>query len=205
MGIRGSLLEGRVQPGPPPEQRAEHCPLLRDEKTTAAHPLTNNLSCTHSNLKAQCSARDQMALNVEGAIDRCMCGEESLRRTGGIEALHPSFSLPYRQMRILGPIVDPSAGDVAAFMARSLCAAPYDGSLSVTTASGENPCDVSSLRISFKAACFLRCDCTRTSRTSASKSTARHRQTLLPLTETKTSARCQRTSARVCARLSFLA
>ena len=72
MGIRGSLLEGRVQPGPPPEQRAEHCPLLRDEKTTAAHPLTNNLSCTHSNLKAQCSARDQMALNVEGVIYRGM-------------------------------------------------------------------------------------------------------------------------------------
>ena len=125
MGIRGSLVEGRVQPAPPPpDQRAEHCPLLRDEKTTAAHPLTNNLSCTHSNLKAQCSARDQIALNVEGAIDRCMCGEESLRRTGGIEALHPSFSLPYRQMRILGPIVDPSAGDVASLHGKiTLCCA----------------------------------------------------------------------------------
>jgi len=42
-----------------------------------------------------------------------MCGEESLRRTGGLEALHPSFSLPYREMRILGPIVDPTAGYVA--------------------------------------------------------------------------------------------
>ena len=49
-----------------------------------------------------------MALNVEGVIDRCMCGEKSLRRTGGLEALHPSFSLPYREMRILGPIVDPT-------------------------------------------------------------------------------------------------
>ena len=54
-----------------------------------------------------------MALNVEGVIDRCMCGEESLRRTGGLEALHPSFSLPYREMRILGPVVDPTAGYVA--------------------------------------------------------------------------------------------
>ncbi len=62
---------------------------------------------------AQCCARDQMALNVEGVIDRCMCGEELLRRTGGLEALHPSFSPPYRVMRILGPIVDPTAGYVA--------------------------------------------------------------------------------------------
>ncbi len=73
MGIRGSLLDGRVQPAPPlPKQRAEHCPLLRDDKTTAAHPLRNNLYCTRSNLKAQCSAQGQMALNVEGVIDRCM-------------------------------------------------------------------------------------------------------------------------------------
>ncbi len=62
---------------------------------------------------SHCSARDQMALNVEGVIDRCMCGEQSLRRTGGLKALHPSFSLPYREMRILDPIVDPTAGYVA--------------------------------------------------------------------------------------------
>jgi len=54
-----------------------------------------------------------MALNVEGVIDRCMCGEESLRGTSWFESLHPSFSLPYREMRILGPIVDPTAGYVA--------------------------------------------------------------------------------------------
>ena len=59
-----------------------------------------------------------MALNVEGVIDRCMCGEEPLRRSGVLEALHPSFSLPYREMRILGPIVDPSAGDVASLRAK---------------------------------------------------------------------------------------
>ena len=55
-----------------------------------------------------------MALNVEGVIDRCMCGEESLRRTGGLEALHPSFSLPYREMRILGSIVTSPARDMHA-------------------------------------------------------------------------------------------
>ena len=55
---------------------------------------------------------------MEGVIDRCMCGEESLRRSGGLEALHPSFMLPYREMRILGPIVDPSAGDVASLHAK---------------------------------------------------------------------------------------
>ena len=54
-----------------------------------------------------------MALNVEGVIDRCMRGDKSLRRTGVLEAVQPSFSLPYREMRILGPIVDPTAGYVA--------------------------------------------------------------------------------------------
>jgi hypothetical protein len=62
---------------------------------------------------AQCSARDHMALKVEGVIDRCMCGEESLRRTSGLEAPHPLLSLPYRETRILGPAVDPTAGYVA--------------------------------------------------------------------------------------------
>ena len=56
-----------------------------------------------------------MALSVEGVIDRRMCGGESVRRTGGLEALHPSFSLPYREMRILGPVVDPTAGYVASY------------------------------------------------------------------------------------------
>ena len=39
-----------------------------------------------------------------------------------------------------------------ALIPSSLNAAPYDGSLSVTTASGEKPCDLSSFRFSFKAA-----------------------------------------------------
>ena len=46
---------------------------------------------------------------------------------------------------------------------------------------GQMPCDLSSLRISFKAARLFRHDCTSTSRTSPSQSKARHRYTFLPL------------------------
>ena len=67
-----------------------------------------------------------------------------------------------------------------AIIPSSLNAPPYDGSLAVTTASGEKPCDLSSFRISFKAARLFRRDCTSTSSTSRSQSRARHRYTFLP-------------------------
>ena len=42
-----------------------------------------------------------------------------------------------------------------AFMPRSLRAAPYDGSLSVTIAVGQKPCDLSSFRISFSVCALV--------------------------------------------------
>jgi hypothetical protein len=92
-----------------------------------------------------------------------------------------------------------------AFMPRSLRAAPYDGSLSVTTALGQKPCDLSNFRIIIMAARLIRRDCSRTSRTSSSQSTARHRYIPLPLIEMKTLFRCLCTSARVCVFLNVLA
>jgi len=54
-----------------------------------------------------------MALNIEGVVDGGVRRKKSLSRTGGFETLHAPFSLAYRQKRILGPIVDPTAGYVA--------------------------------------------------------------------------------------------
>ena len=54
-----------------------------------------------------------MALDIEGVVDCGVCRKKSLGRAGRFETLHAPFSLAYRQMRILGPIVDPTAGYVA--------------------------------------------------------------------------------------------
>ena len=53
-----------------------------------------------------------MALDLEGVVDGSVGGEKPLRRSLWLEALHPSFSLSNRQVRILRPIVAPSAGNV---------------------------------------------------------------------------------------------
>ena len=49
-----------------------------------------------------------MALRVEGIVDGGMGGQKPLRRSGRLEALHPSLSLSNRQMGILRPVVLPA-------------------------------------------------------------------------------------------------
>ncbi len=87
---------------------------------------------------------------------------------------------------------------------RSRSAAPYDFSLSVTTAFGRKPCFFNNRRRSFEAARLFLRDWTSTSSTSPSLSTARQRYTRLPLIDANTSSRCHRASARdrVCPQLS---
>ena len=46
-----------------------------------------------------------MTLEVEGVVDGGMSGEEALRRSGRLEALHLPFSSPHRLVRILRPVV----------------------------------------------------------------------------------------------------
>jgi len=72
----------------------------------------------------------------------------------------------------------------------------YDLSLSVTTTLGAKPCFLSSLRVSFLAAALFCLRCTRTSRTSPSSSTARHRYIRLPPMRTTISSRCHRELGR---------
>ncbi len=62
--------------------------------------------------REHCLASDQMTLDIEGVVDGGVGGEKPLRRSWWLEALHPSFSLPNRQMRILSPIVTPCAGEM---------------------------------------------------------------------------------------------
>src|SRR6476620_4877185 len=49
--------------------------------------------------------RDEMATDGESVINRSMCREESLSRSGGTEALHLSLSSSHRDMRALCPVV----------------------------------------------------------------------------------------------------
>ncbi len=53
-----------------------------------------------------------MALNVEGIVDGCMCGEKSLCRSWRFEPLHSSFALPDWQVGILSTVVTSTASDV---------------------------------------------------------------------------------------------
>ncbi len=57
-----------------------------------------------------------MALDVEGVVDGSMDGQKALRRSRRLEALHSSFALPDRQVRILCPIAFPAANPAAKFM-----------------------------------------------------------------------------------------
>src|ERR1700740_253180 len=50
-------------------------------------------------------SRDEMALKVEGVVDRGMHAEEALGRARRFEALHFALSSPHRLMRIFDPIV----------------------------------------------------------------------------------------------------
>jgi hypothetical protein len=52
-------------------------------------------------------SRDEMALKIEGVVDRGMHAEEALGRSSRFEPLHLALSSPYRLMRILGAIVLP--------------------------------------------------------------------------------------------------
>lgn len=61
----------------------------------------------------------------------------------------------------------------------------------MTISSGMYPCLFRSFRLSLWAARLFLCDCAKTSRTSPSSSTARHKYVRLPPTRTKTSSRCQ--------------
>ena len=58
-----------------------------------------------------------MTLDVEGVVDGGMGGQKSLRLTGRPKALHPSLSLPNRQMRVLSAIVASPSRDVSAIHA----------------------------------------------------------------------------------------
>src|SRR5215471_21053204 len=49
--------------------------------------------------------RDEMALNVEGVVDRAMHVGEALGRLSPFEGLHFALSSPHRLMRILGAII----------------------------------------------------------------------------------------------------
>ena len=49
-------------------------------------------------------SRDEMALKVEGVVDRGMHVEEPLGRSSRFEALHLALSSPHRLMRILGAV-----------------------------------------------------------------------------------------------------
>src|SRR5437588_7799048 len=49
--------------------------------------------------------RDEMTTDVESVIDRSMCREESLSRSGSLEALHLALSSSHRDMRALCPVV----------------------------------------------------------------------------------------------------
>src|SRR5580693_1147088 len=87
-------------------------------------------------------------------------------------------------MRILGPIVSPQALLMASRQSQFGLRWVYERSLSVTSTSGEKPCFLSSLRISFTAAVLSRRRCTSRSRTSPSSSTARQSQKRLPAIRT---------------------
>ena len=50
-------------------------------------------------------SRYEMALKVEGVVDRGMHAEEALSGSSRFEPLHLALSSPYRLMRILGAIV----------------------------------------------------------------------------------------------------
>src|SRR5207248_10505184 len=50
-------------------------------------------------------SRDEMALKVEGVVDRGMHAEEARRGSSRFEPLHLALSSPYRLMRILGAII----------------------------------------------------------------------------------------------------
>jgi hypothetical protein len=52
-------------------------------------------------------SRDEMALKVEGIVDRGMHVEEALGRSSRFEPLHLALSSSYRLMRILGAIILP--------------------------------------------------------------------------------------------------
>src|ERR1019366_9060387 len=55
----------------------------------------------------QRSSADQMASRVEGAVDRRLGGQESLRRGLGLEPLLLPFVFSDRQVAVLSPIVRP--------------------------------------------------------------------------------------------------
>jgi hypothetical protein len=71
-------------------------------------------------------------------------------------------------------------------------AAPYERNLSVVTQVGAKPCFLSSLRISLPAAALFRRRWIRTSSTSPSSSTARHRDICLPAMRLTISSKYQR-------------
>ncbi len=54
---------------------------------------------------AKVGAADQVRLDGEGVVDGGMGGEEALGGRLTFEALHPSFSSPDWEVRVLGPIV----------------------------------------------------------------------------------------------------
>jgi len=52
-------------------------------------------------------SRDEMALKVEGVVDRGMHVQEALGGSSRFEPLHLALSSPYRLMRVLRAIVAP--------------------------------------------------------------------------------------------------
>jgi hypothetical protein len=116
-----------------------------------------------------------MALGVENVVSGGVGGEEFLRRTRALEALHLALSPTGRLMRILGPVVLPSPAVVQVVDAEieGRCAV---GPQIIRDQSLRNDAYfLRSLRISFNAARLSRLDWTSTSRTSPSTSTARPR------------------------------
>jgi hypothetical protein len=106
----------------------------------------------------------EMALDIEGVVDRRVSGKKSLRRAWTLETLHLALSSPSWLMRILGAVVFPSTPLVAIFDPELAAAAPQERSSSVIIRSGTKAYFFRSLRISFSAACLFRLDWTSTSR-----------------------------------------
>ena len=93
-----------------------------------------------------------MALKVEGVVDGSVHAEKTLGGSSRFEPLHFVLSSSHRLMRVFGPVVLRSPCSCRQFSRRRRNAEAYERSLSVTSDFGENPCFLSSLRISRNAA-----------------------------------------------------
>src|SRR6516162_11507051 len=87
--------------------------ISRDQKSPKQHARSH---CGHrippfarrfSSEDPQRRSRDEMALKVEGVVDRGMHVEEALSGSSRFEPLHLALLSSYRLMRVLGAIILP--------------------------------------------------------------------------------------------------